>query len=161
MLRLEVSGAVRPIYGSLGVKRLIFFHTMDSIESLVKPVSTNPSFRTAAVDSVENRPFRTCSETNLDTSAIEIFHCTCAVRCRLAWCIRHLTPIPSVDVGWGSSFLVINRLRVGCRRNHSLIPGRGNRAFLIQSVQAGSGRHPAVYLMVIGVSFSGDKATGA
>jgi len=26
MQRLEVSGAVRPIYGSLGVKRLILFH---------------------------------------------------------------------------------------------------------------------------------------
>ena len=27
MQRLEVSGAVRPIYGSLGVKRLKIFHT--------------------------------------------------------------------------------------------------------------------------------------
>jgi len=26
MQRLEVSGAVRPIYGSLGVKRLIYLH---------------------------------------------------------------------------------------------------------------------------------------
>lgn len=67
----------------------------------------------------------------------------------------------SVDLGWVSSFVVIIRLGVGCRRNHSLIPGSGNRVLIIQSVQAGSGRHPAVYLMVIGGSFSGDKATGA
>ena len=31
MQRLKVSGAVRPIYGSLGVKRLISYKTSDAI----------------------------------------------------------------------------------------------------------------------------------
>jgi len=31
MQRLEVSGAVRPIYGSLGVKRLSFVHSAVSV----------------------------------------------------------------------------------------------------------------------------------
>jgi len=32
MQRLEVSGAVRPLYGSLGVKGVIIYFNIDSIE---------------------------------------------------------------------------------------------------------------------------------
>ena len=39
MQRLEVSGAVRPIYGSLGVKRLITQRHMHFIHSYMKNVS--------------------------------------------------------------------------------------------------------------------------
>ena len=35
MQRLEVSGAVRPIHGSLGVKRLIYDHTRTTYESIL------------------------------------------------------------------------------------------------------------------------------
>ena len=35
MQRLEVSGAVRPIYGSLGVKRLIFTYSVDDCTEII------------------------------------------------------------------------------------------------------------------------------
>jgi hypothetical protein len=41
------------------------------------------------------------------------------------------------------------------------IPGRGKIFFATPHVQAGSGTHPASYLMSIGTSFPGSKATGA
>jgi len=48
MQRLEVSGAVRPIYESLGVKRLIVKtdtqHYCHEYESKIKPVSTQKRY---------------------------------------------------------------------------------------------------------------------
>ena len=40
MQRLEVSGAVRPIYGSLGVKRLILFSLQDNLKIVTNDKNT-------------------------------------------------------------------------------------------------------------------------
>jgi len=43
MQRLEVSGAVRPIYGSLGVKRLIYYVTKHGTSWITNQQVRNPS----------------------------------------------------------------------------------------------------------------------
>jgi len=60
MQRLEVSGAVGPIYGSLGVKRLKKVLEMVSLASEEGPHRTNKLFLThqTSLGENENRAFR-------------------------------------------------------------------------------------------------------
>ena len=76
MQRLEVSGAVRPPYESLGVKRLMQVFTMSSCQHLAQP----PSWRTHPLSVV-----RDCL-LNIFATSILIGGCSSATRLRaMSW----------------------------------------------------------------------------
>ena len=83
MQRLEVSGAVRPIYGSLGVKRLIINTDVSLLYELKKigKVLTSKSVGTGP-SSYEKRIYRAAVSQRLRNTGLELCPQTrCSVHC--------------------------------------------------------------------------------